>query len=1492
MSGLKQRSWFHISALAIVGILGILTILLIGQGMEEARADTLYVDDDGGADFETINSALENASNGDIIMIHPGNYEEELEIYKEVTFRSTTGDPEDVVVHKAGGYSIFRIYANNVTISGITIQYGTYTVFLVSADGCLIENNIIKGSGNIGVLVDGNYNDGASNNTIRGNNITYAGQYGAQIGSEGGYNTIENNMFYECGDGLWIYFTAFETVRNNTIMNSDGRGLTIHQSNYCTITNNTIVDNMWIGLSMSYSSYNMLRENSISGSEYNIDFLGTAVPDFEHDIDDSNTVDGRPIYFWVGRDNETVPTDAGFVGIVKSQNITVEDLTLNHNGECVLFVSTTYSTIREVSISFSEYGIHLFFSDHNTIVGGRVWECDKAGVYVKDSHYDTINGIDASDGGYNFCDGIYIMDSDYTTVISCRVNENWGKGIMLISSSFCTVSMNEVSENRRSGIWLVTGNFNRIENNTVTENGDNGIYLGSSPKWNHIANNTCSGNGDNMNEGGIHFDSGSGNTAIHNNVSSNKASGFYFNYGSGNLVTENNVQFNTGRAGFYLSRFAEANTITHNNVSNNVKGFVLSQASGNFIDNNSIFNSGMNGILITDGDQNTITSNFFVNTSNSYGIHLESSCQDNLIYNNYVDNEMNAFDDGITNLWNTSKQRGTTIVDGPYLGGNFWGNYSGMDGNSDWIGDSPQPIDGRDNEDLLPLMLKPTIRVNFNWDPKNPLEDEEVQFTDLSKPGEYALTNWHWDFDDGSTSDEQEPKHTFVTAGTYEVELEVRNQNGDMKSATKLVFVKLPGPIFAQNVQTGERFSSIQEAVNDTDTLNGHVIEVDPGTYIESVWVGKEVTIRSSTGDYNDTTLTPASARNPVFMVTADRVTISGFTIAQTGMTLGYEVGIILNTSDESHVIDNFIHSHGVGIDLISCRNTTVERNLLWNNSNYGILMTIDGISDHESEHNVISENRLYGSGDWGAYNGIGLAVEYSDSCTIRDNIIANLAIGLWMRTGNDLISISHNSIFDYSEKGIWIGMEGDWLPGNSHIMITNNILGVKGEHSFFSENKVNGIEIDHLTIGSLYPTTISFTYNGSIGINSQNTAITKIHPHKENLRSYVNLVSYTEGAWILLRVYYPDALLPILDVSSIRLHTIETYGAEIPWELLTDENGLSMVEGYVWANITSWGDEVPSRVWQYSVFGEPKYDLDFGDSGHVTIDFGHTGELNLSYEKWENPGGEDEDSIDIYLNITQDGPGELDWVNITIDLSDNSFVDDGDDFLIFYWNETEEEWIAVEHSGYDRDTRTVWANLSHLTVFAPRIYWEGPDTSPPIIVHTPITEIWNPGTMTVVTTITDDRRVTGAKVFVRSGGDGTWQVVNMTTAGQTGSFTATISYHWLVDDIEYYIWATDGTNEVTYPEDHNKPIVIEGEFGDGTDEGVEAVIIVGLVLLFVVFVIVIPLKTGMIGGSKEVPQVKKDPGQQLKDDIEALRDKPDKDPKPETKVDEESSKE
>jgi parallel beta-helix repeat protein len=152
---------------------------------------------------------------------------------------------------------------------------------------------------------------------------------------------------------------------------------------------------------------------------------------YVQDVDDTNTVDGKPIYYWVNRRNGSIPSDAGYVAIVNSTNIRVEGLDLKNNYQGILIAYSNNITIRQNNITYNYDGIWLVASSNNTIYhnnfinntnqaysyesmsvwddgypsGGNYWS-DYFGVDVKSGSGQDLPG---SDG---IGDTPYIIDAD------------------------------------------------------------------------------------------------------------------------------------------------------------------------------------------------------------------------------------------------------------------------------------------------------------------------------------------------------------------------------------------------------------------------------------------------------------------------------------------------------------------------------------------------------------------------------------------------------------------------------------------------------------------------------------------------------------------------------------------------------------------------------------------------------------------------------------------------------------------------------------------------------------------------------------------------------------------------------------------------------------------------------------------------------------------------------------------------------------------------
>ena len=181
-------------------------------------------------------------------------------------------------------------------------------------------------------------------------------------------------------------------------------------------------------------------------NNYNLAVDGNEGAHFDNDIDDSNTVSGKKVYYLISQSNLVINSvtfpDVGYLALVNCQNISVHHLELTGNGHGILLAYTTESTIYNNQITDNYYGIGLFASSSNYITTNNI-TYNERGVQL--SNASTLNSI-FSNVITNSVDGIFLFSSLQNTVVLNNVTDN-NVGIGFRESSYNIIRGNHFVDN-------------------------------------------------------------------------------------------------------------------------------------------------------------------------------------------------------------------------------------------------------------------------------------------------------------------------------------------------------------------------------------------------------------------------------------------------------------------------------------------------------------------------------------------------------------------------------------------------------------------------------------------------------------------------------------------------------------------------------------------------------------------------------------------------------------------------------------------------------------------------------------------------------------------------------------------------------------------------------------------------------------------------------------------------------------------------------------
>ena len=402
----------------------------------QSKAATITVDDDGPADYHSIQLAILAASAGDTVYVHSGIYNEHLVIDK--TINLTGEDRDTTIIDGQGVGDVVYISANWVNMSGFTVR-------------------------------DSGPNGNPRDAGIEVNNAHHV--------------TVSDNMFSSNRDAIYLYNSNDSLVADNTV--DDFEGIHIANSRNITISGN-VISTQYYGIYLDSSVTCKISNNVMTNTGFE---LGGSTEHWStHDIDISNTVNGDPVYYWKNQNAGAVPTGAGQVILANCTNVNVEN---QHISDTYIGIILGYSNNNLITSnnlsSTEEYGLSLFSSEENSISGNTFWDNDigirfffSDGNNISNNVFsDNLVGIEFGFAGNNTISGNTIADNTYGLMLifsnenkisKNNIERNWvGHGVSILESSENIFIENTLLDNTY-GFFLNNSHKNKIYHNNITSN--------------------------------------------------------------------------------------------------------------------------------------------------------------------------------------------------------------------------------------------------------------------------------------------------------------------------------------------------------------------------------------------------------------------------------------------------------------------------------------------------------------------------------------------------------------------------------------------------------------------------------------------------------------------------------------------------------------------------------------------------------------------------------------------------------------------------------------------------------------------------------------------------------------------------------------------------------------------------------------------------------------------------------------------------------------
>lgn len=578
------------------------------------------------------------------------------------------------------GISLYNSYNNIITENNLNNNFMGLYFFLNCDNNTIAMNNLTKN-------YYGLYLTECDNNTILRNNISNNDPYGIYCSSST-FNNFSYNIINFNGDyGIFLNrYNHNNSLMNNFLNSNKNYGIRITQSDSNLILQNSINNCEFAGIYLEGS-----RNNNLSGNlMFNCGLMISAYLIETHSIDRTNKVNNKTLYYYKNEIGLTTSnfTNAGQIILSNCNDSLISDIDVSYGTTGILLSSSNNNTIKNCISSFNNgYGIYLGACSKNIIITNNVNNNSLDGIKLSFSKNNKILNNNISYNGYFMRNsGIeigYLCDNN--SIIGNYLNYNNGHGIQM---SWC--ENNNISNNIliNCGLGLDDSSQYQYIDNTNKVN-DKNLYFYTNEKNLKPNNFTNAGqiilincNDSLISDINVSYGS-SGITLISCinitlsdiNSTFNKYWGLYLN-GCFNCSILKNVLTNNWYAGIYISS-SDNNVIKENDISSNIFGIDMYYCNKNTLSGNNINDNTIYGISI-------------------YGLSWNNTFH----FNKFIENGKHVNGAGINCEWDDGKI------------GNYWDNYTGVDGNNDGIGDTPHFVFG-DMYDNFPILdiISPEITI-------------------------------------------------------------------------------------------------------------------------------------------------------------------------------------------------------------------------------------------------------------------------------------------------------------------------------------------------------------------------------------------------------------------------------------------------------------------------------------------------------------------------------------------------------------------------------------------------------------------------------------------------------------------------------------------------------------------------------------------------------------------------------------------------------------